>query len=50
MSVLGIVAEAVRGVVPLPLTYPVIVATPVPPKLTGMGSVVGVPLRVAAMT
>jgi hypothetical protein len=49
MSELGIVADAVRGDVPLPLTYPVRVTAPVPPRLTGIGNVVGRPARVAAM-
>ena len=34
MSVLGMVAEAVMAVVPVPLTYPVSVAAPVPPLAT----------------
>ena len=49
MSVFGIVADAVNGLVPLPLTYPVMVETPVPPTATESGSVVGVPALAAAM-
>ena len=35
MSVFGIVADAVRAAVPVPLTYPVRVIAPVPPLATG---------------
>ena len=38
MSVLGMVAEAVRAEVPVPLTYPVNVAAPVPPEATAIGA------------
>ena len=41
MSVFGMVEEAVKGLVPLPLTYPVKAVAPVPPFLTA-----SVPARV----
>ena len=38
MSVLGIVEDAVRAEVPVPLTYPVNVTAPVPPESTAKGA------------
>lgn len=47
MSVFGIVEEAVKADVPLPLTYPVSVTAPVPPAVTGNVPVVKADVDVA---
>ena len=47
MSVFGIVEDAVKADVPLPLTYPVSVMAPVPPEATGNVPVVRADVDVA---
>ena len=50
MSVLGMLAEAVKAEVPLPLTYPVKVVAPVPPfETTSVPARVRVPLVVIGL-